>query len=175
MDRTWLKIEGFDNYSVSNDGQVRNDLNNHIKEQRLNRYGYPIVSIYQDGHAYTWPVHRLVAKAFIDNPENKEQVNHKDGNKTNNNVDNLEWATRSENMKHAFATGLVTPHATRGMLGKKNPNAGRHGYSIKVIETGEVFKNIAACAKALDLSAQRICDVLKGYSRSYRGYTFEYV
>ena len=175
MDRTWSKIDGFDNYSVSNDGLVRNDKNNHIKEQRLDRYGYPMTSIYKDGKAYTQKIHRLVAGTFIDNPDGKEQVNHIDGNKANNNVTNLEWVTRSENMKHAFANGLVKPHASRGMLGKKNPNAGRHGIPIMVIETGKVYKSVADCAEDLGISAQRICDVLKGHSRSYRGYTFEYV
>lgn len=174
MDRTWSKIDGFDEYSVSNDGLVRNDYSNHIKEQRLNRYGYPITSIYKEGKAYTKPIHRLVAEAFINNPEDKEQVNHIDGNKKNNNVDNLEWVTRSENMKHAYATGLSKPHASYGMLGKKNPNAGRHGLPVRVVETGEVFNSVAECAYILGISDRRICDVLKGHSRSYKGFTFEY-
>ena len=140
MKRAWSKIKNYDNYSVSNDGLVRNDKYNHIKAQRLDKHGYPMTSIYQDGKAHTSRIHRLVAEAFIDNPENKNQVNHIDGNKQNNNVNNLEWVTCSENMIHAFTHGLWTPNINRGMLGKKNPNAGSHGKSIRVIETGEVLK-----------------------------------
>lgn len=68
-------------------------------EPKLNHNGYPYVSSKQ-------AVHRIVAQTFIPNPENKTQVNHKDGNKLNNHVDNLEWCTPSENVKHAFNTGL---------------------------------------------------------------------
>ncbi len=175
MERTWSKIDGFYNYSVSNDGLIRNDKRNQVKAQRVNKDGYSVTDIYRDGERFTYRVHRIVANEFLDNPENKEEVNHIDGDKTNNNVDNLEWVTKSENMKHAYDTGLCLHHASYGMLGKKNPNGGRHGIPIMVVETGEVFESIADCAEALGISDRRICDVLKGHSRSYRGYTFTYV
>ena len=72
-------------------------------------------------------IHRLVAQAFL--PNEKEQVNHKDGNKLNNHVDNLQWVTQSENMKHAYDTGLLVPYDRSG---ENNPNY-KHGNRMKKI------------------------------------------
>lgn len=71
-----------------------------------NSWGYLLVDLRKDNKRYLKCVHRLVAETFIPNPENKAQVNHKDGNKLNNNIENLEWCTCSENQQHAFDTGL---------------------------------------------------------------------
>jgi len=75
---------------------------------RIHPEGYLQVALMIDGKRYEKLVHRLVAEAFIDNPEKKPQINHKDGNKMNNQATNLEWATPSENGKHAYMTGLLT-------------------------------------------------------------------
>lgn len=111
MEEIWKDIEGYPDYQVSNKGQVRS---NRITDDWVNlkttvdtTTGYNVVNLYTgDGNHKKVAVHRLVAKAFIPNPENKRTVNHKDTNKTNNNIWNLEWATDSENMKHAFDNGL---------------------------------------------------------------------
>lgn len=76
-----------------------------IKKPFINR-GYYYINLWKDGKYHTYTVHRLVALTFIPNPENKECVNHIDGNKLNNCIDNLEWCTRSENDLHAFRLGL---------------------------------------------------------------------
>jgi hypothetical protein len=78
---------------------------------KIDRYGYPIGTLYRfmdnkDVRKYI-PIHRLVALAFIANPENKPQINHKSGIKTDNSIENLEWATGSENMQHAFDNKLI--------------------------------------------------------------------
>ena len=103
----WKAISQFPNYEISNYGRVRRMWKNHtkLKKTRLNKYGYEIVHLSKDSINKHCPVHRLVAMAFIPNPDNLPEVNHIDGNKENNCVDNLEWVSRSENMKHAYSIG----------------------------------------------------------------------
>lgn len=173
MDDTWSKINGYSNYSVSKNGEIRNDMTGKIKSGRNNRYGYSVVDLYSNGKRQTERVHRLVANTFIPNPENKSQVNHINGDKQNNSISNLEWCTASENMRHAFDIGLVEP--SRSMLGKRNPNAGRHGRSVRIVETGEVFSSITECEKAIGGNNRHICDCLSGRQNTHRGYHFEYV
>lgn len=89
-------------YEITQDGKVINKITNHTLIPQPNGKGYLRVSI--GGKLYF--VHRLVAEKYIPNPENKEQVNHKDGNKLNNNVNNLEWVTNLENRRHAVDNNL---------------------------------------------------------------------
>lgn len=96
-------------YEVSNTGRVRSVLGGRrrgieLSQHPRNRKGYRVVSLVKDGKTQTATVHRLVASAFISNPENKPCVNHKDGIKQNNDVTNLEWVTYQENELHAFNT-----------------------------------------------------------------------
>jgi hypothetical protein len=95
-------------YAVDEEGNVYSLKNDLILKTRLDRYGYKLVTLHYKGKAFTRKVHRLVAQAYIDNPENLATVNHKDGIKTNNKVNNLEWMSAPNNMKHGFKTGLHT-------------------------------------------------------------------
>ena len=101
----WKPI--IDKYDVSETGLIRSNCQLILKT-RLDRYGYEIVTLYAEGKAFTKKVHRLVAQAFIENPLELATVNHKDGIKTNNHVDNLEWLSVRDNHLHAFNTGLHT-------------------------------------------------------------------
>ena len=99
----WKHIE--DKYEISDTGLVRSSGVLILKTRR-DKDGYELVTLWVCGKALTRKVHRLVAQAFLENPENKLTVNHKDGIKTNNRRDNLEWNTIAENHAHAFDTGL---------------------------------------------------------------------
>ena len=89
-------------YEVSNiDGKVRNVKTGRILKQPLNSFGYPVVRLSKDGKARLFKVHRLVATAFVPNPDNLPEVNHKDEDKTNNSVDNLEWSTHQYNSAYS--------------------------------------------------------------------------
>jgi hypothetical protein len=114
---TWIAFAN--GYEVSNIGNVRSidrviktarypmNLKGRILRPAIDKKGYKRVAIMVDGKLITLKVHRIVAKAFIDNLNNKPQVNHIDGIKTNNHVSNLEWMNNSENVQHAFDNGLM--------------------------------------------------------------------
>lgn len=109
----WKDIEGFENrYEISSFGNVRNKKTSKVLKHSNNYHGYPFVLLRKKGDdkVKNLKIHRLVAEAFIPNPDNLPQVNHKDGNKLNNSVDNLEWCTCQYNIQHSFANGLQTPN-----------------------------------------------------------------
>lgn len=113
-------IEGYPNYLISDTGVVTDSLGK-LRKQYITD-GYAQVSLGVDGKYSLEYVHRLVAKAFIPNPDNKPQVNHKDSNRTNNHVDNLEWVTNQENTIHGFTHGFAVSSA----LGKKRGDSSQY-------------------------------------------------
>lgn len=169
----WSKIKEFPNYSVSDDGRVRNDQREKQKSLKKTPSGYLAVDLYRNGKRTTAKVHRLVGEAYIPNPMGLPQINHMDGNKFNNSSENLEWVSAKDNMAHAVRTGLW--HPSYGMLGKRNPNAGRAGIQVRIVETGNVYQSITECARAINGNDRHICDCLSGRQRTHRGYHFEYV
>lgn len=144
----WRKIEGFESYEVSNMGRVRSldrvscsghKLTGKVLIPTQNQYGYLIVSLYKNGTRYIKRVHRLVSVAFIPNPEGKPQVNHIDGDKSNNRVSNLEWATAKENCQHAYNAGLHKPIKHTEESKKKMSES--HGYCVTDEDRANNYKN----------------------------------
>lgn len=127
-------------YFVSDKGQIKN-FDERILHQRLNNSDYEIIDLYKDKKKYSILVHRLVAETFIPNPEDKPTVNHKDGHKWNNSVENLEWATYEENEQHAYETGIAAggayavPKGTEHDKHRKGPKHKgiQYKYSDKLI------------------------------------------
>lgn len=111
---TWRPVSGFDGvYEVSSSGEVRNAVTGRVLRQWEN-HGYKYVSFNRGGKKTGHRVHRLVAVAFIPNPENKPTVNHLNGVKTDNNVSNLEWCTYQENERHSV--DVLGKRSTRGFF-----------------------------------------------------------
>ena len=125
-------IERYPNYEVSDLGNIRNKKTGTIRKQTFRR-GYTKIRINNKDEA----VHRLVAETFIEGDHRGKEVNHIDGNKSNNSLSNLEWVTTSENIKHAFRTGLKKP------AGGAPP--------IKVIDerNGTIYDSINECARKI--------------------------
>jgi hypothetical protein len=110
-------------------------------------------------------VHVLVAEAFVPGHEPGLDVDHKNGKKWDNRVENLEWCTRSENIKRAFEMGLAYGH--------KGPNAGSPPRKIRIVETGETFKSQADCARAIHGSIGRVSLCSRDPNKTHKGYHFE--
>lgn len=128
-------------YMVSRYGDVMNMSTGRTLKGCPDRRGYIIVSIWVGRKMYSRKVHRLVAEAFIPNPENKPTVNHKDGNKRNNRVENLEWATHQENIDHAIQTGL---RDINGMKAPSNVYTDEQVHQVcKMLESGMGGREIA--------------------------------
>ena len=128
MQEIWKDIKDFEGlYQVSNLGRVKSlprFINNNSKNNKIGFYSkerilkpskkkYAIVVLSKNGKTYSFYIHILVAKAFLPNPDNLPEVDHLDGNKLNNHVDNLEWVTSKENVKRSWRMGLAKPHSGR--------------------------------------------------------------
>lgn len=99
----WKDVVGYEGlYKVSNDGSVRNEETGAILKEYISPTGYVRVGLNKDGCNKIVMIHRIVAQAFLPNTQNKPCVNHIDGNKSNNSVNNLEWCTHSENELHSY-------------------------------------------------------------------------
>jgi len=169
----WRIINDFPNYSVSNFGNVMNTTTN--KRMKLNvNTGYHHVSLVNDVGQKTFTVHRLLAISFIENPENKPEVNHKDKNKLNNNLSNLEWNTRLENNKHRCNGLLITCNKNKPILRlNKNTNEVLEQYN-SIEEAGKwAFENKLTINSHNGRNAIGNC--LNGLSNSGYGYKWQYI
>ena len=185
----WKEIEDLP-YEVSSFGNVRRALNSKYKYARggnispyVNRTGYLAVNLYMQSKVHKFLVHRLVALAFVPNtaPEEYTVINHLDGNRLNNDISNLEWCTQSQNMKHAWDSGLVKNHHANASNKRKGSSSiykgvswssSRNrwcvcvGYQGKTYSGGRFNCELEA-AKAYDLLIKNLGILNKGYSLNF--------
>lgn len=110
----WKVLPSNPNYAVSDDGQIKSLRRNKILTPKRNHDGYLRIQIWERNACHFVSIHRLIAEAFLPAPkEGATVINHKDGNKANNRVENLEWVTQQENIRHAWETGLAKTHLNR--------------------------------------------------------------
>lgn len=177
----WRDIDGYVGYyQVSNKGRVRSldrTINTSERFGGIRKIsgkilacskveGYPAVSLCKNGSENKEFVHRLVAKAFIPNPDNKPEVNHIDANRANDSVENLEWVTHLENMQHSERLGLRTVNIKDAIDATKRP---------VIRSDGKTFESLADAGRALGYSnGKEVNKVLSGNRKHINGYTFKY-
>lgn len=171
------KIKNYEEYEVDDLGNIYR--NNKILKPQLNESGYYRVCLSKKGKLSKKYIHRLVAEAFIPNLKNKKQVNHIDGNKLNNNVDNLEWATPSENIRHAFKNKLsyIPKGKQNHLYGRYDINANNHIAILQYdLENNFIKKwnSIAEASRQLNINYWGIEHCCKKITRKSGGYIWKY-
>ena len=172
MQEIWKSVKGYEGmYEVSNLGRMRSvtrvvERGHNIPlsvKGRILKFskvqGYSRISLSQGFNSKQYKVHRLVAQAFIPNPDNKPFINHIDGVRDNNCVTNLEWCTQSENLKHAYKIGNKIPTMH---LKKDNPKAVR----VKDIVTNKEYKNVREAAEDLNIKPTTLRAMLRGENKN---------
>lgn len=178
-EEVWRDIKGYEGlYQASNLGNVRNAKTKRILKQAKDKCNYCIVSLSKQSKHKTITVHTLVAKTFIIKPNQNQklQVNHKDGNKSNNNANNLEWITPSQNLKHAYKNGLKRINdwqkkfiANQGRkLSKKTIQYDLNGIFIKE------WNCVRDIERELKISNESISHCCTGKTKTAGGYKWKY-
>jgi hypothetical protein len=162
-DEKWkvVPIKEYNSYKISNHGRIKNS-----KDKILNPYnisGYKVIQLSSDGKTKNLKMHRLVAMAFIPNPNNYSIVNHIDENKVNNHISNLEWVTSSQNIKHSIKESRLEAN------GKKVQQISIDGKFIKE------WSYIAKAGKELGISAKTISSVCRGIGQTAGGYKWKFI
>lgn len=155
----WRTIPSFPVYSASNYGRIRNDGTGRIMHVYQTPRGYLTLTLRRDNKQVPRSVHRLVAEAFLGGPHPDLDVNHIDGDKTNNCIENLEWCTREENVRHAVRNGL---------------RPGPRRRSVRIVETGDEFVSLRECANFFGADVSCISWALR-HSGIYKGFHLEYI
>lgn len=160
MEEQWKEIQNHKKYMVSNLGRFLNKESGKVYEGKPDKKGYKRVCLSEDGKRFLLFTHREVAKAFLPKIDGKQYINHKDGDKGNNELNNLEWCTPKENSVHAFKC-----------LGVKAKNK----RPVMCIETGIVYDSCLNASKAVNGFNSAIVRCCRGEKRHYKGYSWKYV
>lgn len=162
----YIILQGFyDCYAISNLGNIKNIRTGYVLQPSIRPDGYKSILLSRNGKKMSIRVHQLVAQYFLPKDDSRTDINHKNGIKHDNRVDNLEWCTKSENMQHAVDNGLFK---------KKNVNKPVLVYDYVTKEFLFSFESVRQCAKFLNLNNSPIYRVLKGKANHHHNYTFRY-
>ena len=154
----WKKIDGYEHYSVSKDGKVRNDKSGRILKAYYNKYGYQQVKLYKNRKGNNFLIHRLVAEAFIPNPENFPCIDHINTIRDDNRVENLRWCTVKENNNNP----LTQKKLSEANSDENNPRARK----IICVTTGEVFDFIKQAEEKYGVNCGNISLCCSGERKS---------
>lgn len=147
----WKDIKGYEGkYQISSFGNIKSLNFNHTGKEKLlvkkvNHKGYEYVTLYNNGKQFYPRIHRIVAETFIQNLDNLPQVNHIDGNKCNNNVENLEWCTNLENMRHAIQNNLVR---NKGKYNKRSKRVAQINEKNEIVN---IFDSLGEASRYLNI------------------------
>lgn len=166
MKEEYRDIAGYEGlYQVSNYGNIKRLGNNKTKKEKILKQkidgGYLRVGLSKNNKQKYYLVHRLVAQAFIPNPDGKEQVNHINGIKSDNNVSNLEWVTCSENMIHAFRTGLHSIDSFQLECAREHSNKTKSKQVI-CITTGIFYESVREAERQTGVASSSISNCCRG-------------
>lgn len=171
----FVNVKNFNQYEVSNLGRIRR--NGKILKPVL-KNGYHSVGLSKGGVVSVKYIHRLVCESFLENPENRPQVNHKDFDRTNNVLSNLEWCTPKENNVHA---STKNGRKYIGLKGALNPNYNNRGSinpnskAVKCITNGVIYGSRKEAARELGLNAGNITNICNGKRKTINGLTFQWM
>ena len=169
---SFYKIKDFPNYYISKSGRVLNSSTGRIKSEKSDKYGYLVTDFYVKNKCYSKKIHRLLAEIFIPNPEGKPQVNHINGIKYDNRIENLEWCTSSENISHSYKF-LGRKGALLGKKGKNNPLSKKvKQINIKTSEVVKIWDSVTDAKEFLKI--YHIGDVCNNKRPTAGGFKWEY-
>lgn len=163
MKEIFKRIDDYPNYEVSNFGNVRSIKSKKILKPFISNPGYLIVSLCNKGTVRKFPNHRLVAKAFLIPQNNDTIVNHKDGIKTNNKLDNLEWSTFAKNNKHSYDRGLNIPKYGENNFATKISS----DIILEIKKLSKEGLSFNKISKLYNISAPYVGQIVKGKRRKY--------
>lgn len=174
----WKKIEGYENYSVSDTGLVRNNATEKlISPYATKKGGYLRLGLGNNGIRKNFLVHRLVAQAFIPNPDNFDTVDHINGDRTDNRVENLQWLSNRDNIKR-FWNG-ISDERRKSISNFLKGNADRYRKAtskpVVCLETDKVYESSGQAARELNLCRSHILRVAKGEYKQAKGYHFKFL
>ena len=167
MEEIWADIEGYENlYAISSRGRCWSYKTNKFLKEAINNDGYLRFSLFKDGKHKRYLAHRLVAKSFMDNPNQYPEINHINENVKDNCVENLEWCTHKQNINYGSRNKKVS------LALKNNQNSAKR---VQNIDTLKIYDSLTKAEKETGIDLSQICLCCKNKAKTAGGYHWRYV